>query len=200
MEFLPTQINDVLLVEPKVFGDHRGFFLETWQARRFKEAGIQDDFVQDNQSMSLHNVLRGLHYQIRVPQGKLVRIIEGTVFDVAVDLRRSSPTFGRWSGVTLSAETMRMLWIPPGFAHGFYVLSERAQIVYKCTQYYAPEHERTLRWNDPDLGIAWPIPKDVQPVLSDKDAGGVFFKDAEVYEGEQDDRLAASGKMKNREA
>lgn len=181
MKFTPTAIPEVILVEPQVFGDQRGFFMETWQARAFAAAGIDLPFVQDNLSRSRRGTLRGLHYQIRQPQGKLVRVLAGAVFDVAVDLRRSSPTFGRWTGTTLTAENHAMLWIPPGFAHGFYVLSESADFFYKCTDYYAPGHERCLRWDDPDLGIAWPLPAGEPPLLSGKDLAGQAFKDAEVY-------------------
>jgi len=180
VEFYPTAIPDVVLIKPRVFGDHRGFFMETWQADTFARAGLKLTFVQDNHSQSFQNTLRGLHYQIRQPQGKLVRVVAGEVFDVAVDLRRQSPTFGQWTGEVLSAENKHMLWIPPGFAHGFYVTGEMADIVYKCTDYYAPDQERTIRWDDPDLAIQWP--KDGQrPVVSDKDAKGEWFRDAEVF-------------------
>ncbi len=175
----PTAIADVLLVEPKVFGDARGFFLESWNAKVFAEAGIPAAFVQDNHSRSPRGVLRGLHYQIRQPQGKLVRVVAGEVFDVAVDLRRASPTFGRWTGERLSADNKRMLWIPPGFAHGFLVLSESADFLYKTTDYYAPEHERVLAWNDPALGIRWPLAG--TPTLSARDAAGTRLRDAEVF-------------------
>ena len=181
MRFTPTELTDVLVVEPRVHGDARGYFMETWRADLFADAGVPGVFVQDNQSSSGRGVLRGLHYQIRQPQGKLVRVIAGRVFDVAVDLRRSSPTCGRWAGVELSADDPRMLWVPPGFAHGFYVLSDRAEFVYKCTDYYAPEHERVVLWDDPDLGIAWPLAADAGPVLSDKDRGGVPFAAAELF-------------------
>jgi len=179
MNVSPSEIPDVKIIEPKVFGDDRGFFFESWNARAFESAGIPDQFVQDNHSRSARHVLRGLHYQIRQPQGKLVRVISGEVFDVAVDLRRSSPTFGKWVGATLSADNKRMLWIPPGFAHGFLVTSGYAEFLYKATDYYAPEHERTLAWNDPKLGIAWPINR--APVLSGKDAKGTQLMDAETY-------------------
>jgi dTDP-4-dehydrorhamnose 3,5-epimerase len=174
-----TAIPDVLVVEPKVFGDARGFFLESWNAQAFANVGIPAAFVQDNQSRSPRGVLRGLHYQIRQPQGKLVRVVAGEVFDVAVDLRRASPTFGRWVGERLSAENKRMLWIPPGFGHGFLVLSETADFLYKTTDYYAPEHERVIAWNDPDLAIKWPIAG--TPTLSGRDAAGTRFRDAEVF-------------------
>jgi dTDP-4-dehydrorhamnose 3,5-epimerase len=174
-----TAIPEVLLIEPKVFGDSRGFFLESWNAQAFAKAGIPAAFVQDNHSRSPRGVLRGLHYQIRQPQGKLVRVTAGEVFDVAVDLRRDSPTFGRWLGERLSGDNKRMLWVPPGFGHGFLVLSESADFLYKTTDYYAPEHERVIAWNDPDLAIAWPL--DGAPTLSGRDAAGPRFRDAEVF-------------------
>jgi dTDP-4-dehydrorhamnose 3,5-epimerase len=178
MEFEPLSIPEVVLIRPRVFGDDRGYFLETWERRKFAAGGIDHEFVQDNHSGSSHGVLRGLHYQIRQPQGKLVRVIEGEVFDVAVDLRRSSATFGRWVGVRLSSVDREMIWIPPGFAHGFLVLSAYAQFLYKCTDYYAPEHERTLLWNDPAVGIAWPLHEvDGGVVLSEKDANGRAFSE-----------------------
>ncbi|KAB7627326.1 dTDP-4-dehydrorhamnose 3,5-epimerase [Alkalilimnicola sp. S0819] len=181
MKFTPLHIPEVVLIEPKVFGDERGFFLESWNRQSFAKAGIDQDFVQDNHSSSAQGVLRGLHYQIRQPQGKLVRVISGEVFDVAVDLRRGSPHFGRWVGARLSAQNKHMLWVPPGFAHGFYVLSERAEFCYKCTDYYAPEHERSLRWDDSRLAIDWPLPPGTEPVLSAKDADAVGLAEAEVY-------------------
>lgn len=181
MIFTPMPIPDVLLVTPRVHGDERGFFMETWHARRFEEAGIPDRFVQDNHSLSTRNTLRGLHYQIRQPQGKLVRVVRGEVFDVAVDLRRDAPTFGRWTAACLSAQNKQQMWIPPGFAHGFLVLSEQAEFVYKCTDFYAPQHERTLLWNDPELGIDWPLPAAAAPLVSPKDAAGTPFSRAEVY-------------------
>jgi dTDP-4-dehydrorhamnose 3,5-epimerase len=174
-----TAIPDVLVIEPKVFGDARGFFLESWNAKAFTEAGVPAAFVQDNHSWSPRGVLRGLHYQIRQPQGKLVRVAAGEVFDVAVDLRRASTTFGRWVGERLSGDNKRMLWIPPGFGHGFLVLSESADFLYKTTDYYAPEHERVIAWNDPDLAIAWPL--DGAPTLSGRDAAGARLRDAEVF-------------------
>jgi dTDP-4-dehydrorhamnose 3,5-epimerase len=180
MKVQATQIAGVLIVEPDVFGDDRGFFLESFNERAMREIGIDAHFVQDNHSRSQHNVLRGLHYQISQPQGKLVRVVSGTVFDVAVDIRRNSPTFGRWVGVELSAENKRMLWMPPGMAHGFIVLSDSADFLYKATNYYAPEFERTILWNDPGLGIRWPLAS--EPILSLKDAAGKTFRDAEVYE------------------
>ena len=179
MRIVETALPGVRLIEPRVFGDGRGFFLESWNARALAEAGLDIRFVQDNHSRSRRGVLRGLHYQIRHPQGKLVRVVTGEVFDVAVDLRRSSPTFGRSVGVTLSEDDRRMLWIPPGFAHGFLVLSAQADFLYKTTDYYHPEHERTLIWNDPALGIAWP--SGIEPVLAAKDAAGLPLADAEVY-------------------
>ncbi len=179
---IPTAIPEVLILEPKVFGDARGFFLESFNARDFAQAtGLNVDFVQDNHSKSAKGVLRGLHYQIQHAQGKLVRVVEGEVFDVAVDLRRSSPTFGRWVGERLSASNHRQLWVPPGFAHGFVVLSESAQFLYKTTDYWYPEHERSLLWNDPAIGIDWPI--DVQPLLAAKDAAASLLRDAEVFSG-----------------
>jgi dTDP-4-dehydrorhamnose 3,5-epimerase len=176
---IPTAIPEVCIVEPRVFGDERGFFMETWNARALAAAGIDATFVQDNHSRSRRGVLRGLHYQIEHAQGKLVRVVSGEVFDVAVDLRRSSRTFGRWVGVALSAENRRMLWVPPGFAHGFVVLSDAADFLYKTTDYYHPEHERTLLWNDPDVGIAWPLAG--APTLAAKDAAGKRLAEAETY-------------------
>lgn len=181
MEFEPLSIPEVVLVHPRVFGDDRGFFLETWQQTRFAEAGIADGFVQDNHSRSGRGVLRGLHYQVRQPQGKLVRVVRGRVFDVAVDLRRSSPSFGRWVGAELSEENFRMLWVPPGFAHGFLVLSESADLVYKCTDFYAPEHERTVIWNDVDIAVQWPQPTGDEPILSARDAAAPALSEAETY-------------------
>jgi len=182
MKFIPTAIPDVILIEPKVFGDHRGFFMETWQRKTFAENGIDYDFVQDNHSKSSHGILRGLHYQMQQTQGKLVRAVEGAVFDVAVDMRRSSATFGQWVGYELSAENKKMLWVPPGFAHGFYVMSESAEFVYKCTDYYAPEHEQSLLWNDPALGIDWHLVDEKAPILSEKDADAPVFANAQTFE------------------
>jgi len=179
MKVTPTAIPDVKLVEPRVFGDDRGFFYESWNARTLAAAGIDAVFVQDNHSRSRRGVLRGLHYQIEHAQGKLVRCVIGEVYDVAVDLRRSSPTFGRHVGMILSSTNQRMLWVPPGFAHGFLVLSEDAEFLYKTTDYWHPEHERTLLWNDPALGIAWPLSG--EPVLAAKDAAGRLLVDADTY-------------------
>jgi len=181
MKFTPTSIPDVILIEPKVFGDARGFFMESWERRKFAEAGIDFDFVQDNHSRSKRNALRGLHYQVQQPQGKLVRVTYGEVFDVAVDLRRSSPTFGKWVGEYLSAENKRMLWVPPGFAHGFYVTAEIADFQYKCTDYYAPEAERSVRWDDPGIGIQWPIAENGRPILSEKDRAAPFLEEASTF-------------------
>jgi len=183
VKFIPTEIPGVIIVEPDVFGDHRGFFMESWHAEKFAEGGIDAQFVQDNHSRSNQGILRGLHYQIEQPQGKLVRVLSGEVFDVAVDLRRDSPTFGKWFGMTLNDIDNKMLWVSPGFAHGFYVVSEQADFFYKCTELYAPEHERAIRWDDPDLAIDWPIASGQEPVLAPKDAAAKSFKDAEVYEG-----------------
>ena len=171
----------MVLLRPKVFGDHRGFFLESWNRKTFAAAGLDIDFVQDNHSRSARHTLRGLHYQLQQTQGKLVRVTQGAVFDVAVDLRRSSPTFGRWAGVELSEANNHMLWVPPGFAHGFLVLSEAADFQYKCTDYYAPAHERTLLWNDPELAIDWPLPAGVTPLLAKRDAVGVGIGIADTF-------------------
>lgn len=178
MKLIETGIPEVLILEPTVFGDQRGFFLETYRREVFAAAGIPE-FVQDNHSKSSRGVLRGLHYQIREPQGKLVRVVQGEVFDVAVDLRRSSPTFGRWVGEHLSADNKRALYVPPGFAHGFYVLSETAEVTYKCTTYYAPRYERSLLWNDPALAIQWP--EGPAPLLSDKDRAAQPFAQADTF-------------------
>lgn len=180
MNVIPTSLPEVLIIEPKVFGDARGFFYESYNERTFAgKTGIQARFVQDNHSRSAKNVLRGLHYQIRQPQGKLVRVIAGSVFDVAVDLRRSSPTFGQWTAVELSAENKRMLWIPPGFGHGFVVTSESAEFLYKTTDYYAPAYERCVLWSDPQLAIPWPLRG--APMVSAKDQQGALLQDAEVF-------------------
>lgn len=176
---IPTSLPGVFILEPRVFGDERGFFFESYNQRSLAEIGISEQFVQDNHSCSSHNVLRGLHYQVKHPQGKLVRVAEGEILDVAVDLRRSSPSFGRWEAVRLSGENKRMLWIPPGFAHGFRVMSEYAHVLYKATDFYAPEAERTLAWNDADLKINWEL--DTEPTVSGKDQRGVALRDAETY-------------------
>ena len=181
MKWLQSDIPDVFLVIPEVFRDHRGFFMETFRQDIFQKQIGPVTFVQDNHSRSNQGTLRGLHYQIRQPQGKLVRVVSGEVFDVAVDVRKSSPFFGRWVGTTLSAENKTMLWIPPGFAHGFYVLSPEAEFTYKCTDYYAPEHERTLLWNDPAISIDWPLTGHKPPVLSPKDSAGLPLETAEVF-------------------
>ena len=180
MKVTPTSVPEVMILEPRVFEDPRGFFFESYNRRVFREAtGLDPQFVQDNQSFSVRNVLRGLHYQVRQPQGKLITVLAGEIFDVAVDLRRSSPTFGKWVSATLSGGTHRALWIPPGFGHGFLVLSEHALVQYKATDYYAPEHERTVLWSDPDLAIAWPL--EGEPIVSDKDARGVRLANAELF-------------------
>ena len=180
MNIIQTSLPGVLILEPKVFGDERGFFFESYNKKSLSDlAGIVTPFVQDNHSRSARNVLRGLHYQIQQSQGKLVRVTAGEVFDVAVDIRKSSPTFGKWFGIRLSAENKRMVWVPPGFAHGFLVLSDYAEFLYKTTDYYAPEFERCIAWNDPDLAIDWPL--DAEPQLSVKDKAGIALKDAEVF-------------------
>jgi dTDP-4-dehydrorhamnose 3,5-epimerase len=181
MKFIPTDIPDVIIVEPDVFGDHRGFFMEAWHAEKFANGGIDAQFVQDNHSRSSKGILRGLHYQIKQPQGKLVRVLKGEVFDVAVDLRRNSPTFGKWFGLYLNDINNQMLWVPPGFAHGFYVVSEQADFFYKCTDFYAQEHERAIRWDDPDLAIDWPLTGARKPVLAPKDVEAEAFINAEVF-------------------
>jgi dTDP-4-dehydrorhamnose 3,5-epimerase len=175
VRFTPTAIQDVVVVEPVVHGDHRGYFMETWHVGKFRDAGLDPTFVQDNHSGSARNTLRGLHYQIERPQGKLVRAVVGEIFDVAVDLRRSSPTYGKWVGVTLSAANRLQVWIPKGFAHGYYVTGEGAEVAYKCTDLYVAEHERTLRWDDPTIGISWPLGSE-PPVISAKDAAGLAFQ------------------------
>jgi dTDP-4-dehydrorhamnose 3,5-epimerase len=181
MEFQPTSIPEVLLIRPKIFGDARGFFMETYQAEEFARYGIPRDFVQDNHSGSRQGTLRGLHFQLRQPQGKLLRVVAGEIFDVAVDLRRSAPTFGCWTGEILSAENRLQLWVPPGFAHGFYVLSEWAELVYKTTDYYAPQWERSLLWNDPDINIEWPLLAGEPPILSARDQNGTRLAEIEVF-------------------
>jgi dTDP-4-dehydrorhamnose 3,5-epimerase len=181
MQIIDTELTDVKILRPEVFGDDRGFFMETFRDNEFRETVADVTFVQDNHSRSGKRVLRGLHYQIRQPQGKLVRVIAGEVFDVAVDIRKGSPDFGRWAGAVLSAENKDMLWVPPGFAHGFYVMSDQAEFVYKCTEYYAPEYERVILWNDPAIGIDWPLSGSDLPLLSPKDENGVLLKNAEVF-------------------
>jgi dTDP-4-dehydrorhamnose 3,5-epimerase len=180
MKLTPTSLPEVLLIEPRVFGDARGFFFESWNQRTFGESGIDARFVQDNHSRSAKAVLRGLHYQIRQPQGKLVRVLAGSIFDVAVDIRRSSPRFGQWTGVILDSEAHNSLWVPAGFAHGFCVLSEFAEVLYKTTDYYAPEQERCIIWNDATIGIQWPLLS--PPILSAKDQQGLALADAEVFD------------------
>jgi dTDP-4-dehydrorhamnose 3,5-epimerase len=182
MKIIPTELPEVLLIEPQVFLDARGFFMETYHARKLAEQGFTAEFVQDNHSRSQQGTLRGLHYQVRHAQGKLVRVVNGEIYDVAVDVRRRSPTFGRWTGAILSAENKHQLWIPPGFAHGIYVLSEVVDLLYKVTDYYAPEWERTLLWNDPQLNIAWPLVNNQPPVLSAKDVQGKLLAQADVFE------------------
>ncbi len=179
MKVIETSLPGVLVLEPKIFGDDRGFFFESYNERALAQAGITFEFVQDNHSRSVRNVLRGLHYQVKQPQGKLVRVIAGEVFDVAVDIRRSSPNCGKWVGINLSADNKRMVWIPPGFAHGFLVLSETGEVLYKTTDYWAQEHERCIIWNDPDLAIRWPLQG--EPILSAKDKTGHPLKSAELY-------------------
>ena len=180
MKFIPTAIPDVIMLEPKVFGDTRGFFMESWNERSFSQAGISGHFVQDNHSRSAKGVLRGLHYQIKQAQAKLVRVIVGEIFDVVVDIRKSSPTFGKVVTVTLSAENKQMLWVPAGFAHGFYVTSDHAEVIYKTTDFYAPEHEHVLIWNDPELNITWPVSG--MPTISAKDADGTPLREADIFE------------------
>jgi len=181
MNITDTKIPAVKLIEPKVFGDERGFFMETWNEKSFREAGIDATFVQDNHSRSVKNTLRGLHYQIKHPQGKLVRVTRGEVFDVAVDLRKNSSTFGQWVGEYLSEDNKRMLWVPPGFAHGFLVTSETADFQYKCTDFYAPEHERSIHWDDQELAINWPLENNAALLISKKDGQGVSLSNADVY-------------------
>jgi dTDP-4-dehydrorhamnose 3,5-epimerase len=181
MRVCPTAIPDVLLIEPVVHGDERGFFLETWREARYREVGVPTEFVQDNHSRSVEGTLRGLHYQIEQAQGKLVYTVTGAIWDVAVDLRRSSPTFGKWVGTLLSDQNHHQLWVPAGFAHGFYVLSPAADVTYKCTEPYAGPHERCIRWDDPDLAVDWPLPDGRPPILSPKDLAGLPFRDAPTY-------------------
>lgn len=179
MQFEPTSLPGVILIRPDVFSDARGHFFESWQEKKFATAGLSARFVQDNQSHSAQHTLRGLHYQLVRPQGKLVRVVRGSVFDVAIDIRKSSSTFGRSVGVTLSEENHCMLWVPPGFAHGFLVLSAHADFLYRCTDFWAPAHERSVRWCDPELNISWPLPSGVEPLLSPKDAAAPLLRDAE---------------------
>jgi dTDP-4-dehydrorhamnose 3,5-epimerase len=182
MKLIPSEIAEVVIIEPEVFTDQRGFFFESWHAEKFAREGLAADFVQDNHSMSEMGTLRGLHYQVPPrAQGKLVRVVRGTVFDVAVDLRRSSPTFGKWVGLSLSAESKRSVWIPAGFAHGFYVMTPQAEVVYKCTEAYSPTEERVLRWDDPDLDIEWPLSEGQDPLLSEKDAAGLRLAEADCF-------------------
>lgn len=180
MEFEPTHLPEVILIKPKVFGDPRGYFLESWHQQKFADAGIHAAFVQDNHSHSSQWILRGMHYQIQNTQGKLVRVSRGAVFDVAVDVRRSSPNFGKWVGVELSDVNHHMLWVPPGFAHGFLALTDTVDFLYKCTDVYSPQYERTIRWDDPEVGIQWPIPPGVQPQLAARDAQAKGIKDVEA--------------------
>lgn len=182
MKIIDTDISDVKIIEPGVFGDERGFFMESWSREKFAAADLPVDFVQDNHSRSAQGVLRGMHYQVKNPQGKLVRVTQGKVFDAAVDLRKSSPTFGKWVGTVLSEQNKRLFWVPPGFAHGFYVMSESADFQYKCTDIYAPEHERSLLWNCPTVGIEWPIVEGVATQLSDKDEAGQRFDELDVFD------------------
>ena len=182
MKFIATPLQDVYLLEPRVFGDQRGFFMETWNAATFRAAGFDLNFVQDNHSRSARGILRGLHFQTEHTQGKLVRVTAGSVFDVAVDLRRHSPTFGQWFGVSLSSENQHMLWVPPGFAHGFYVTSDYADFLYKCTDIYHPASEKTLAWNDATVGIEWPVPAGETPQLSEKDMQGLNWDDAPKFD------------------
>jgi dTDP-4-dehydrorhamnose 3,5-epimerase len=183
MNVISTSISEVLVIEPKVFGDSRGFFFESFNHKNFNQAtGLDVKFVQDNHSRSVKDVLRGLHYQIRQPQGKLVRVVRGQVFDVAVDVRRSSPSFGQWVGVELTEDNYRQLWVPPGFAHGFYVLSDTADFLYKTTDYYLPDLERSLLWNDPTVAVSWPIQADVSPIVSAKDKIAPKLTDAELFD------------------
>jgi dTDP-4-dehydrorhamnose 3,5-epimerase len=181
MEFFPTALSGVVRIQPKAYGDDRGYFSETWQEKKFAAAGIDAHFVQDNHSHSIRHTLRGLHYQIQQPQGKLVRVVQGAAFDVAVDMRASSPTFGRWVGFELSAENQQMLWVPPGFAHGYLALSERVDFLYKCTDFYAPAYERAVRWDDPQVAVHWPLSAGTVPLLSPKDAIAPLLKDAERF-------------------
>jgi dTDP-4-dehydrorhamnose 3,5-epimerase len=181
VQFEPTRLPEVVLIRPRVFGDARGFFFESWNQQRFLDAGITARFVQDNHSHSVRHTLRGLHFQIQQPQGKLVHVVRGEVFDVAVDMRRSSPRFGQWAGALLSESNHQMLWVPAGFAHGYLALSDEIDLVYKCTDFYAPEHERAIRWDDGQIGVQWPLPVGIAPILSARDAVAPLFKDSETY-------------------
>jgi dTDP-4-dehydrorhamnose 3,5-epimerase len=181
MQFEPTRLPEVVLIKPRVFGDTRGSFFETWHQQKFAQAGLPAEFVQDNHSQSSRHTLRGLHFQIQQPQGKLLRVTRGEVFDVAVDIRRDSPRFAQWVGVVLSDSNHHSLWVPPGFAHGYLTLSDGADFVYKCTDFYAPQHERAIRWDDPQLGVQWPLPAGVSPILSGKDAAAPLFNEAQLY-------------------
>jgi dTDP-4-dehydrorhamnose 3,5-epimerase len=182
MEIIPTSIPDVLILKPEVYSDQRGFFMETYQQKKFRKAGIKYDFVQDNHSGSVKGTLRGLHYQIKHAQGKLVRVVAGEIFDVAVDLRRYSPTFLKWVGVNLSSDGKEQIWIPPGFAHGFYTLSGWAEVIYKATDFYSPKDERAIKWSDPTINIEWPIDWAEKLLISEKDLKGMYIHEAEVYE------------------
>ncbi len=181
MEFESTRLPEVVLLKPQVFGDARGYFFESWQQQQFASAGIDARFVQDNHSHSVRHTLRGLHYQLQQPQGKLVRVTRGEVFDVAVDIRRSSPRFGLWVGALLNDRNHHMLWVPPGFAHGYVALSDEIDFLYKCTDFYAPQHERAIRWDDPQIGVLWPLSVGPTPILSAKDAAAPLLKDAETF-------------------
>jgi dTDP-4-dehydrorhamnose 3,5-epimerase len=182
MEFKPTTLPEVIAIEPRIYRDARGHFYETWREDRFRAAGIEARFVQDNHSHSVRHTLRGLHYQLRHPQGKLLRVVRGAVFDVAVDLRRGSPRFGQWVGVELSEQNARMLWVPPGFAHGYLALSNTIDLIYKCTDFYHPDDERAVRWDDARIGVRWPLPPSSDPILSPRDAVAPSLQDAETYE------------------
>jgi dTDP-4-dehydrorhamnose 3,5-epimerase len=177
MQFEPTRLPEVVLIKPRVFSDERGFFFETWQQKTFAGAGICESFVQDNHSHSIRDTLRGLHFQIEHPQGKLVRVVRGEVYDVAVDIRITSPRFGQWVGVSLSELNRQMLWVPPGFAHGYLTVSDEVDLLYKCTDFYAPEHERAIRWNDPAIGVQWPLSPGANPILSRRDANAPMLRD-----------------------
>ena len=181
MEFEPTRLPEVVLIKPQIFGDERGYFFESWHERRFSAAGIDARFVQANHSHSVRHTLRGLHYQIGQPQGKLVRVTRGEVFDVAVDIRRSSPRFGQWVGVRLSDHNHQMLWVPPGFAHGYLALSDEIDFLYQCTDFYAPQHERSIRWDDPRIGVRWLLSDGVTPILSTRDANAPALTEAETF-------------------